>query len=360
MKKLIILITVIISFFIFFLYMYFSPRDYEKTYKVNKVNITETYNEKNDYYYLNFKYKNKVFEYASNDSYTNKRGLIKNVKIINEDEILCLIPESEYLKTYPICYKNKKLIDYHLSGVDFNDYDKKLKTKEESYKDINIHCLNNKTILVWNYKGFNYLKKDDFKQIKFLENDIYNLDLVAKVNNYLLVPDYDNKHTFNKIFIIDLKDGNIKTWDLKYEIYFDSYIVGIDSKSVFLFDQKNEIEYELRPDKMKMRKVNYKVKNKGEWQKISLGELKKEKTFSEENVNNYKVINNKLYLYYNFSDTKELISNKEVKDIIYIEDKTVYYLVEDKLYMYNKEYGEVLLLDYFEWNFNYKNMIYIY
>jgi len=359
MKKLIILISVIIIFFIFFLYMYFSPRNYEKDYEINKVRITEKYNAEKEYYYFNFYYKEKDFEYVSTEEYTTKRGLINTIEIIEEDKILCLVPKSEYLKTYPLCYKENIPIDYHLVNLDF-EKEKNNKSIEESYKDINIHYLNEKTFLVWNYKGFNYINEDTQKEINFLENDSYNLDLVAKVNNYLLVPDYNNKYTFNKMFIIDLKDGDIEEWDLKYEIYFDSYIVGVEKKSVFLFDKKNEIEYELRPDKKKMRKVKYQAIIGDEWQNITLGDLNKEKTFTRNNVYNYEVINKKLYLKYLNGKNKIIVSDKVIKDIVYVENETIYYLVEDKLYMYNKEYGEVLLMDYFEWNFNYKNMIYIY
>lgn len=359
MKKLIILISVIIIFFVFFLYMYFSPRNYEKEYEINKVKITEKYNKEKEYYYLNLNYKKKNFEYASTEEYTTKRGIIKEVEIIEEDNIICLVPKSEYIKTYPLCYKEDTLIDYNLVDIDFKT-SKTIKPIEEDYNDININYLNEKTFLIWNYKGFNYINDTTQKEINILDNDTYNLDLVAKVNNYLLIPDYDSKHTFKKIYIIDLKNGKTEEWNLKYEIYFDSYILGVENKSIFLFDKKNEIEYELRPDKKKIRKVKYKAIIDDEWQNLSLGDLNKGTTFSRKNVYNYEVINNKLYLTYLGGKTNTLISDKKVKEIVYVENSTIYYLVLDKLYMYNKEYGEVLLMDYFEWNFNYKNMIYIY
>jgi len=360
MKKLIILISVIISFFIFFLFMYFTPRDYEKKYKVDKVEIAEKYNKEKKYYFLNFQYSGKVFEYATSDKYINKRGLISGVEVIKKEDILCLVPKSKSLTTYPLCYKGNEAVDYNLVDINFKYFKNKINETDETYKDIKVNSLNDKTILVWNYKGFNYLNKDGYKQINLLGEDSYKLGLIAKVDNYLLVPDYDSKHSFDKMFIINIKTGDVKEWDLEYEIYFDSYIVGVDNKSVFLFDHKTETEYELRPDKMKMRKVSYKAIINDEWKEVSLGDLNKETTFSNKSVYNYEVINNNLYLTYLTGKAKTLISNKDIKDIIYIEEDTVYYLVEDKLYMYNKEYGEVLLLEYFEWNFNYKNMIYIY
>ena len=359
MKKLIILISVIIIFFIFFLYMYFSPRNYEKEYKVDKVLVTEKYNKENSYYYFKLKYQEKTYEYATTDKYTTKRGLIKNIKIKKDKKSVCLVPSSTYVITYPLCYKGDKQVVYTLTDKNF-DHKKEVKTIAEQYKDITINYLNNKTFLVWNYKGFNYINDDNKKNMKFLNKDSYNLDLVTQVDKYLIVPDYDNNHTFDKIYIINMERGTIDNWDLEYKIYFDSYVVGVHEKSVFLFDKKNQTEYELRPDKKKMRKVKYKALINGKWKSLSLGDLNKETTFSNNSVYNYEVINNKLYLKYLGGNNKVIISDRKVKEIVKVELDTVYYLVDDKLYMYNTTYGEVLLMDYFEWNFNYKNMIYIY
>ena len=55
-----------------------------------------------------------------------------------------------------------------------------------------------------------------------------------------------------------------------------------------------------------------------------------------------------------------LVTNKEVKDIVKQDNEYVYYLVDDKLYVYSDEFGEILLLDYFELTFNYSNLIYIF
>lgn len=359
MKKLIILISVIIIFFVFFLYMYFSPRDYEKKYEINKVNITERYNKEKAYYYFNLNYKNKNIEYVTTEKYTTKRGLINKVKIVEDENSICLIPSSEYHQTYPICTKDDAQILYTLTDIGF-EHKKAVKPTTELYKDININYLNNKSFLIWNYKGFNYINEDEQKEINILEKDVYNLGLVAQVDKYLLIPDYDSNHTFDKMFVLDLMTSKIDEWKLEYEIYFDSYIVGVENKSVFLFDKKNKQEYELRPDKKKMRKVAYKAIIEDEWQDLSLGDLNKEIKFSRKNVYNYEVTNNVLYLSYLGGNNKILVSSKDVKEIVHVENDTVYYLVDDKLYMYNIAYGEVLLMDYFEWNFNYKNMIYIY
>ena len=337
------------------------PRNYEKEYEIKKVKITEIYNKEKEFYYFNFNYQGKDFEYSVKTGYITKRNLISNIKIIEEDENLCLVPQSEYIDTYPLCVNSSgEYISYDLVDLDFDDYKKKHELTEATFKDININYLNEKNFLIWNYKGFIFINKDQKKEINILNKDCYNLDLVAQVNNYLLVPDYDSNHTFNKIYVIDFKKGNVREWELDTEIYFDSYIVGTNKKSVYLFDYKNEIEYELRPDKLKMRKVRFKALINDEWQNISLGDFNKKVVFSEKEVFNFEVVNNQLYLRYLEGDTKILLSQQEVKEIVYNDNDTVYYLVDDKLYMYNNYHGEVLLIEYFEWNFNYNNMIYVY
>lgn len=359
-KKLIILISIIIIFFVFFLYMYFSPRSYEVKYKISKIDVFENYNEEISTYYFKFSYKNKDFEFVTQDEYTSKRKLINEIKIKEKDNILCITPKSNEITTYPLCYKENVQIDYNLTGLDFKDFNKNIKLTEIKYKDINVNYFNDKTYLIWDYNGFIYLNNKEKKKIEFLNKDIYNLDLVAMVNNYLLIPDYDQEHKFNKIYVIDINKGKIKEWELENEIYFDSYILGTYDKSVFLFDKKNEVEYEIRPDKQKMRKIKYKTLVNEKWQSTTLAKLKNQVKFTKEHVYNFEVINNKLYLSYINGNNKELISNQKIKDIVFVNNNSVYYLVEDKLYMYNKERGEVLLMNYFEWNFNYQNMIYIY
>lgn len=358
--KLILLVSIIIIFFLYFLYMYFSPRNYEIKYKVNKVNILESYNKEYSYYYFKLSYKNKNFEFVSEEDYINKRRLIEKLKIKKTEDVICLIPESNKITLYPICYKDNKQIDYNLTGIDFSEYKKNVNQINKNYKDIKINTFNDKTYLIWDYNGFIFLNNNESKKIKLLNKDVYNLELVAFVNNYLIIPDYENDHSFKKMYIINIDKGTLKEWELKYEIYYDSYILGTHDKSIYLFDKKNEIEYELRPDKQKMRKINFRTLVDGKWESTTLAKLKNQIKFREKNVSNYEVINNKLYLTFINKEKKELVSKQKVSDIIYTYDNVVYYLVGEDLYMYSKETGEVLLMSYFEWNFNYQNMIYIY
>ena len=80
-------------------------------------------------------------------------------------------------------------------------------------------------------------------------------------------------------------------------------------------------------------------------------------TFMKSNIISYVLIDKKLYM--NIEGVKVRLSDKDITKIIKNDNDTIYYLVNDELYMYNNTVGEVLLLSYFEWNFNTINQIFI-
>ena len=98
----------------------------------------------------------------------------------------------------------------------------------------------------------------------------------------------------------------------------------------------------------------------GEEKSITLNKLiTSEESFIYKNLYHYSLENNTLYLTYLDKEDKIKISNNKVKDIVYVNKDNVYYLVEDTLYKYNIQNGEIKLITYSEWNFNYKNLIFI-
>ena len=82
--------------------------------------------------------------------------------------------------------------------------------------------------------------------------------------------------------------------------------------------------------------------------------------FTYQNDYQYKINNNKLYLSYLDNKHQILVSDNEIKEIVYINKDDVYYLVDDTLYKYNLEYGETKLVTFSEWKYNYQNSIIIY
>ena len=115
-------------------------------------------------------------------------------------------------------------------------------------------------------------------EIKLFDKDIYDIPLATKINEYILIPDYEQEYSFNRIYIINTENNKVDKWKLKYEISFDSYLLGINDKSVFILDKKNKREYELVPHKKKMRIVATKNRqavmyNNGEIVKESMKSL---------------------------------------------------------------------------------------
>ena len=55
-----------------------------------------------------------------------------------------------------------------------------------------------------------------------------------------------------------------------------------------------------------------------------------------------------------------LVTKYTVTDIVQVSDDVVYYLVEDSVYKYKYNGKEEKLLTNFDWQFSYKNKIYIF
>lgn len=163
--------------------------------------------------------------------------------------------------------------------------------------------------------------------------------------------------------MINMKDGKVNEWEFKDSIYFDGYYLGSHNNSLFYIDKKMKIEWELLPKKKKMRKVGTenkegKIWQNSDWEKISINKIINDSLkFSKEQPIHYEIKEGLIINYQNGLEKR--ISKKNVKEIVATMKNKVYYLVEDSLYYYTEEEGEVEVMSYFEWNFNYKNMIFI-
>jgi hypothetical protein len=104
-----------------------------------------------------------------------------------------------------------------------------------------------------------------------------------------------------------------------------------------------------------------KVYQNNEWQKIKINKIITDKiNFEYSTLYTYKLEDNTLYLYQKNMNKKIKISDKSVKNIVSVNNDEVYYIADDKLYKYDFSYGEEEILEYFELNFNYNNMIFVY
>ena len=363
MKKLVLMISVIIFLFGIFLIIYIMPRDYEKEYTLNDFIINEKYIKDESAYYYSFNYKDSLFEYVLHTKYFNKRKLINNINFIEISNGYCFIPESEYLSMIPLCKVNNVITDYHLiselKGKIADSYYKKALSLDKNYKSISINNLNNRKYLIWNYKSFYYIDNNITKEIKLFSSDHYQIPLATKINNYLFIPDYDNEYKFSNVYSININNQKISKWNLKRDIYYESRILGVRDKSIFLIDEKEEVLYEIVTHKEKLRKIKGQILVDDEFIKTDIKDIiNKKLEFETKSLFDYKLIDGKLYKIFN--ETKILLSSKEVTNIIDNIDNEVYYISGDTLYLYSELKGEVKLITNFEWSFNSDNMIFIY
>ncbi len=363
-KKLRRFIIVVLSLIIIYLVIYLTPRNYEYDYKINGFNIQEKYIKKDKEYLFTIKKNDKIYKTIGVSKYTPDRKLINGIKEFNNEDTNCIIIDSKIIANNKLCTKDNELISSSLTNIIPGKYINKKQDNYQKYKNIKIN-LDDKTYLIWNYNSFIKINKTEKKQIKIFDNDIYNLEIMAKVDKYLVIADYDQKYNYNKLIRLNLKNNKIDEISLKNDISFESRILGVYKNKIYLLDEKNKKEYEIN---VKKKKINIVSKNdfgviykdnkqvKTKISKIINDNIK----FTSNNYYDYVIENENLYLKIKNISEKIKISDLKIKNIVYQNNEEVYYITDDKLYKYDFIYGNQEIFTNFEFNFNYENMVVIY
>jgi len=356
-KKLILIFILLVSISLF-LYIKFNKHNYEVIYTVEKFKIEECY--ENGLYTFIIKNSDRVYPYKFKNNYIRNKELINKIDIYKEDDETCILPISDNINFYPVCENNGELETYNLSDINIEKFNYRNYDKSNILHDkININYLNSANYLLYNYNGFYYVNDREIKEIKLFKNDIYTIDLIYQINEYILFPNYDDNHYFNKINVINLKNGKLKEIKLEKDISFDSVFLGDYKKNIYLLDKKEEKEYKINIKKFEIEEIEYTILKNKKLEKTTFKEIiNNDLKFDNFNEISYQIIDNKLFKI--VEGYKILITNSTVDKIIKEDDNTIYYLSNEKLFMYNEVYGEVLLISNFEWNFNSTNMIYIF
>lgn len=351
-----IIIVLIVGLLLTLLISHLKNKSYSLEYNIKDYSVNENYDSKKELYYYEISNKESKYNFIYESKFLKDKKLISDISTEEIKGLDCIAIESDFIKTNPLCKNENENVHYKL-----------LEEPEIEEKELNNYLVYNdiSNVYLWNYKKIINIKKDQAKEINIFKKDIYDIPLATKINEYLVIPDYEQNYSFNKVYIINLSNNKVDTWKLKYDISFESIVLGIDNKSIFILDKKNDIEYELVPHKKKMRIVGTSNKqgiiyDYGELKRVSISEIKNSNIlFTYARKYNYVVENNKLYLKYLDYDLKTLVSNKDITSIVYISDDEVYYLVVDTLYKFNPKDGEQVLVKYSDWEFNNNNLIFI-
>lgn len=271
MKKLklrVLILVLILSFLIFIIFLK-SSKDYTKEYEIDKIAIKESYKKDSNAYEFTFKYKDTELSYLIEEKYKNDRGLVNKIKIIEKEEAFCLLIKSDKFKFQPLCSESKKQVHYTLVNKELKEkfpkeYQLKEKDAETIYNDIKIYNADN-VYLIWNYDGFHYLNGNTKKEIKLFKKESYKVSLVGYTDDYLVVADYDANYTFNKVYTIKLKDGELKEYEIDRDIYFDSYFIGSVKNKIYIVDNKEKVMYEFNAKNGEIEKIKSKILVQGEW-----------------------------------------------------------------------------------------------
>ena len=358
-NKLFVFNTLLLLFFLLFLFFVYRPYNYKKEYNINNYNVIEIFRKKDKVYKFYIKYNNQDYPFIINSKYVRKKELINEIKIYKNEKEICLLPVSDYIEFYPLCSNKKEKYTYNLSKVDNVDYKyRKITTIDKNYKDIKINKLNDLSFLIYNYKGFYLINNDTNKYIEIFKNDHYNLDLIYQYKNYLVLADYDQEYYFNKLYYVNILNGKVKEINFDYDISFDSKFLGEYKNNIFLLDKKNKREYKINLKRKNIELTDFQIVKNDKLIKKDYKQIIKNLKQEPNNFNEYKIIKDKLYRIINKEKIK--ITNKKVDKIIKFNNDEIFYLSSDKLYMFNNKIGEILLLVNFEWNFNNTNVIYFY
>lgn len=346
MKRLVLLITAFLLLLIGFIYYVKMPKNYSYNYRVKDYQVTEKFVKDKDYYLFKIKKNKKIYKYAIKSNYISKRGLVN--KITNDKKCISFLFNKK--EEYTVC------LDGNNSTTSF--YNEKINDKKtDKYQKINIYNLLNHEYYVWNYNEFLNIGKEN-KKVDLFNSDLYELKIITKLDNYLVVADYNEKYQFDTFYLIDIHTGKVKETKLNRKFSLDSYILGINKDNIYLYDYKKEKEYRINLFKETVDDNPYQILVDGVWEDISVHKLNKGNVSFIDNKDFYYYIKeNKLY--YKMPNVDILLSNMDISNIIYEDENGCYFISEDTLYYVNINTKITKIMQYSEWKFN-NNNIYIF
>ena len=164
---------------------------------------------------------------------------------------------------------------------------------------------------------------------------------------------------------------------LKNKISTDSYINGVVDKKIYLTDKDNLIQYKIDPKKRKVEEVGNTndgglIYQNNEFKSINMYEFRKTQIKYEQNYtdiisdyqyinkvnNNYYYLNNNTFYKYNSTfGVTQVLFKSEAENIV-MNNEDIYFIKDNKLYLYDGYLKEILKYD--ELSFNSDNRYAVY
>ena len=368
-------------------------------YNINKsIRVEEEYvkDKKNDYYLFTVSIGDKSFIFDTNNKFNKKRKVLKDIKVFEEDELVCIYPmliDSTYLDIQ--CNINNKLYSYvsikdkyNLSdfvainkNYDDNLYNNNINNTFKE-KDITVYKDNlydNEDILIYNYKDLIKTTNNGSSSIVFSNYDIYSNKLGVLVDNYYLIPKYTKKAEIDTYYFINVVSNNKKEVKLRNKLSTNVYINGIVDDKLYIFDKSNIRQYEINPKNNKIKMVGDKNSIKyynGSWMDYNpYSYVKDEKSFEIDDgalKTNYEKLldGGNCYYFYNSKGEFYKVYKNDLSKYIYlfkynsfkevnIFNNKLYFIDNMTLYRWD-QFGIKAILKRNEFKYNYKRIYSVY
>lgn len=366
-KKLILVITIYFSLKIVF---YIIDNHHEIKYNIGNFEVEEEFNLKNGNHIYSYTLTNDDFEitFDVNKNFKKKSKILKDIKYYEDEK--CILP----------IFLNGEIIYNTMCKEDntvYFNYDKNNEKKKESKEKFEINTIyknnikDNQYLFVENYKGITLIN-NEIRNIKLFENDVYKKEISVVADKYYLVANYNEELTFKSFYLINLINGKQKEIRSANEISFDSYIQGVVSGKIYLYDMDSKVQYEIDPELEQVTKIatnsNIKYYN-GKWTEITLKEALDKKMFAPYETNKFKEYDkvDKLNNYYvyekngnyynvylispnNLKQRTFLFKTSDISSVTYLSE-SIYFKKDNIYYSYSNE-GVLKIIENEEMKFN--------
>ena len=333
-------------------------------YKVNNINITEhSYHNKNiSAYAFSISVENNNFTFSIISSLKRKKKIIQSLTYDNDLDP-CLNITLKNKETINVCLKN---------NIIYLNEHREQSTVETQERDNIIFYQNvpsHHKLITNSYKNLIFFD-NSLNTLKIFNQDIYNFKIKAKVDKYLVVPDYNMNYTFNNFYKIDITTGKYEKIYMPYDIYFDAYIMGIVDNKIYLLDEYTKKQYCIDIKKKNVKQIGdikngFKYYNIDKWEQLDVHDLNRQ-TFKyrmNDKEYSFKIGDYEVkYIYEQSSfgykvyrkDNEKLIylfTTTDFESLIYLDDY-IYYKNGAYIYLYNDLMGSRKLMYNAELNFN--------